>query len=116
MASDLLRSLAERLQGSATVRAVFGEPITAQGKTIIPVAKIGLGFGGGSGTSQEGTAQEGAEGAGGGGGARATPIGVIEVTDTETRFVPVRQTQALLGGMAMGVLLGLWLGRRRRHH
>jgi uncharacterized spore protein YtfJ len=56
MATDLIRSLAERLQGSATVRAVFGEPISAQGKTIIPVAKIGLGFGGGSGTSPEGAA------------------------------------------------------------
>jgi uncharacterized spore protein YtfJ len=113
--SDLFRSLVERLQGSAAVRSVFGEPISASGKTIIPVAKIALGFGGGSGKSHEPAAREGGEGVGAGGGARATPMGVFEVTETGTRFVPVRQTRALLGGLAVGLLLGAWMGRRHRH-
>lgn len=45
---DLFQSLAERLQQSANVSSVFGEPIAAQGRTIIPVAKISYGFGGGA--------------------------------------------------------------------
>ena len=35
---QLLESLAERLYSSASVQAVFGEPVQAEGKVIIPVA------------------------------------------------------------------------------
>ena len=43
------QTLIEPLSKSATVKSVYGEPITANGKTIIPVARIAYGFGGGSG-------------------------------------------------------------------
>ena len=46
----ILQSLRESIQGQATVKTVYGEPIEAQGKTIIPVAKIVFGFGAGAGT------------------------------------------------------------------
>ena len=36
-ASDLLERLAKRLGGKASVRVVFGEPVTCDGVTIIPV-------------------------------------------------------------------------------
>lgn len=111
---DLFQSLAERLQQSANVSSVFGEPIAAQGRTIIPVAKISYGFGGGTGMGRRGRAEAGGEeGAGGGGGIAATPAGVIEVTEAGARFIPIRQTRVLIGGLVSGFVLGLWMGRRR---
>ncbi len=113
---DLFQSLAERLQQSASVRSVFGEPIAAQGRTIIPVAKISYGFGGGTGMGRRGHPEAGGvgeEGAGGGGGIAATPAGVIEVTEAGARFIPIRQTRMLIGGLVSGFVLGLWIGRRR---
>ena len=47
---NLLQSLHESLSARAQVKSVFGEPIIAGDKTIIPVAKIGYGFGGGTGS------------------------------------------------------------------
>src|SRR5204862_2143310 len=46
----LLQSLHENLAGRAQVKSVFGDPVTAGEKTIIPVAKIAYGFGAGAGT------------------------------------------------------------------
>lgn len=112
---DLFQSLAERLQQSANVSSVFGQPIVAQGRTIIPVAKVSYGFGGGAGMGRQGRPDAGGvgeEGAGGGGIA-ATPAGVIEVTEAGARFVPIRRTRALIGGLVSGFALGLWVGRRR---
>ena len=44
----LLQSLHENLAGRAQVKSVFGEPIAAGEKTIIPVARMAYGFGAGS--------------------------------------------------------------------
>ena len=44
-----LTSLAESLKESATIEKVYGEPIEAYGKTIIPVARIAYGLGRGFG-------------------------------------------------------------------
>ena len=61
----ILQSLKESIL-TANVKAVYGEPIAAQGKTVIPVAKLIYGFGGGAGTG--GVGNSGTRGEGGGGG------------------------------------------------
>jgi uncharacterized spore protein YtfJ len=48
---ETLEALAERLQ-TTSVRTVFGEPISAEGRTIIPVARVAYGFGSGGGVSK----------------------------------------------------------------
>jgi hypothetical protein len=35
----VLQSLKESILSQASVKAIYGEPITAQGKTVVPVAK-----------------------------------------------------------------------------
>src|SRR2546430_37498 len=50
----LLQSLHENLAGRAQVKSVFGDPVTAGEKTIIPVAKIAYGFGAGAGVHVDG--------------------------------------------------------------
>src|SRR6266851_1812080 len=93
----LLQSLKESILSQASVKAVYGEPISAHGKTVVPVAKIMYGYG-----------------AGGGGGVRAIPVGVIEISDQQTRFVPITDRKMLTGAVLAGIGFGMWLGWRRR--
>ena len=67
----LLQSLKDSILSQASVKAIYGEPIAAEGKTIIPVAKIMYGYGAGAGTGGVGDTSARGEGGGGGGGVRA---------------------------------------------
>ncbi len=109
--SPKLESMLEPLTRSASVRSVYGEAISANGKTIIPVARLAYGFGSGWGRKHHD--QDSPEGEGGGGGVYAVPIGVVEVTDAETRFVALHDRRVLAGAMLVGFCLGAFWARRR---
>ena len=111
----LLQSLKESVLGQASVKAIYGEPISAQGKTVIPVAKIIYGYGAGAGTGGMGDSSARGEGGGGGGGARAIPVGVVEVSAGQTRFVPITDQRKLMSAVLAGIGLGICLGWRKRH-
>jgi len=111
-AQALLQSLKESILSQASVKAIYGEPILAHGKTIVPVAKIMYGYGAGAGTG--GVGDTSARGEGGGGGVRAVPVGVIEISDQQSRFVPITDRKKLTGAVLAGIGLGMWLGWRRR--
>jgi uncharacterized spore protein YtfJ len=99
--------LAERIGAKVNVKAVFGEPVERDGITIIPVAKVRWGFGGGAGTGpvpvgpglhgdDAGLPDEAARasarqgmGQGGGGGATADPIGWVEIGPDGAVFKPI---------------------------
>ena len=102
---EILQPLAERFGATASVKNVFGDPITAGEKTLIPVAKIAFGLGGGSGKRAGGDEQ-------GGGGVKASPVGVIEITPQERRFIPVdvrcQLAVAALAGFGRGLLFAKW--------
>ena len=97
---EIFQSIVEH----ASVRTIYGDPISAEGKTVVPVAKISYGFGGGSGRDE----QRGS-GGGGGGGCVAKPVGVVEITDAGTRFIPIggvgRIALAFMAGLCLGLLL-----------
>jgi uncharacterized spore protein YtfJ len=111
---EFFDSLTERLYGGASVKAVYGEPIEAQGKTIIPVAKVMYGFGGGFGEKGK-DKKNGPDGEGGGAGAgvRAKPVGVIEVTEEDNRFVPCCEGRKYAALLAVGFIVGFLIGRRK---
>src|SRR5581483_514443 len=98
-ASEMLQKIGETLGSTATVKSVFGEPIHADGKTVVPIAKVAYGFGagGGSGPNNKG------EGGGGGGGVRAFPAGALEITPETTRFIPFTDVRWLAAAFAAGV-------------
>jgi len=48
--ADVIKSLASELKDIASTESIIGEPITINGKTIIPVIKIKMGFGGDTGS------------------------------------------------------------------
>jgi uncharacterized spore protein YtfJ len=110
----LLQSIKESIVGQVGVKALYGEPISGQGRTVVPVAKLLYGYGGGAGTG--GVRNSSAQGEGGGGGAlvRAIPVGVIEVSDQQTRFIPITSRKKLAGAVFAGILLGVSLSWRRR--
>jgi uncharacterized spore protein YtfJ len=102
------------LASSAHVKTVFGDPVSAEGKTIIPVAKMRYGFGGGggSGPRRGGDDQRLGEGGGGGGGVQVQPVGVIEISAAGTRFIPIRSRAKMGALLLLGFALGRLLGRR----
>jgi uncharacterized spore protein YtfJ len=89
-ADGLLERLAERLGARASVQAVFGEPITKGDLTVVPVARVRWGFGGGGG-SADGAASGPASGSGGGGGVAADPVGYLEIGPDGATFRPIRE-------------------------
>jgi uncharacterized spore protein YtfJ len=101
---EMIHSLANQ----SSARTVYGEPITAEGKTIVPIAKVRWVCGGGS--AQVPLEHRG-EGGGGGGWSVARPIGYIEVSSQGTRFVPIVDLQSMAVAMAAGLLAGLLFGK-----
>ena len=87
-ADGLLERLAELVGAKATVQAVFGEPIKQGDMTVVPVARVRWGFGGGGGRS-EAAPDVPASGLGGGGGVAADPVGYLEVGPAGAAFKPI---------------------------
>jgi uncharacterized spore protein YtfJ len=117
-ATNVLQGISEALETTANARSVFGEPIQAGDKTVVPVAKVAYAFGGGFGSGKHAAHpdREG-EGGGGGGGVRAFPAGALEITSTTTRFVPFTSVAQLVRELAVafaaGVTVGALVTRRR---
>jgi uncharacterized spore protein YtfJ len=110
---EMIETLVDRFAVTAKVQNVFGEPIEAHGKTIIPVARVSyrLGAGGGSGERAPNSAEAQSEGGGGGGIVQAIPVGVVEVTEAGARFVRFFDPQMAAGLVAGGIMCGLLLRR-----
>jgi uncharacterized spore protein YtfJ len=128
MSVTQIEAIVERLTRSANARSVFGDPIERGDRTVVPVARVGYGFGGGYGRSGstdesaadeqgEGGAGQGGEGGagqggGGGGGSLARPVGALEITDERTRFVRFGGRTRSLALLLVGFALGVTFGRR----
>ena len=92
----------------AGVKTVYSDPVTVDGHTIVPVARVRCGFGGGSGHNGRDAEREGG---GGGGGFVARPVGFVEVNAQGARFVPILDPQAIALGVGLGLGLGWAFGR-----
>ncbi len=114
---DLIDSAVEHLKASASVKTVYGEPIMIDGKTVIPVAKVAYGFGGGVGKQPKDKGEASGEGAGGG--MSAKPVGVVEIDHGQTTFVPIagnrKIAMAALIASGIGLGLGYFFGHRGRN-
>jgi len=100
---ELLQNMAERLSAGASVKSVYGEPVVAGDRTVIPVAKVRYGFGAGGGR-HKGDEQGG--GGGGGGHAIARPCGAIEIGPEGTRFIAFVEPRQIGAALALGFVLG----------
>ena len=105
-ADELIAALTDRLDGHFGVSSVFGEPVERDGVTVIPVATVRVGFGGGTG-SDPAKQQEG-EGAGLGG--AITAAGYIEIKHGRSKFIPVVRPERMA---ALAIVALLVLARAR---
>jgi uncharacterized spore protein YtfJ len=94
----LVKTTLGEIEKVIDAKTVVGEPITIEGKTLIPLMSVGFGFAAGGGTGKGETKQEtegGGSGTGGGGGVK--PIAVIVIDKDGVRIEPIK------GGMATAI-------------
>ena len=99
------------------VRRVFGDPIEAGGTTLVPVAWVAGGMGGGGGVVGPDDRHDASHGGGMGLGLYARPAGAFVVRDGEVSWKPaIDVTQLVVAGIT-GVVAMTWLVTRavRRH-
>ena len=128
-AENRLGKLVESLGGTATAKAVFGEPVEKDGVMVVPVARVRYGVGGGGGRGpgrkKKGDAADAEQsGYGHGGGVQAAPVGYIELSGgraTYRRIADPARPMAiallfpLVGAISLGIvaLVAGWLKDRR---
>ncbi len=126
MNANPFTGVVESLRERGSVNTVFGDPVVTGEKTVIPVARVAYGFGGGYGAGTNSADETdaatsvgempyvgGGEGVGGGGGIQVTPVGVVEITAETTRFVGFDDRRRALAVAGAAFALGVFVGRRR---
>lgn len=112
---ESVKSVLDRL----TAKTAYGEAIIRDGVTVIPVARVMVGYGAGSGVGEPRHGGNGEDatapvGGGGGGGGMVQPIGYIELTDTGSRWQPLEPpaSEMWIRGLAVAAVLIPFGGRR----
>ena len=99
--TDVLETIRDVIDGAAAGR-VFGVPITRDGLTLLPVAKVSGAGGGGGGTSP--ADGHDASGSGGGMATSAKPLGVFVVKEGNVGWRPaVDINKVIVGGQIVVV-------------
>ena len=87
----LIKTTLQEIEKVLTTKTVVGEPITVEGRTLIPLISIGFGFGAGGGSGKGEAKQKGeGEGGGTGGGAWVRPKAVVIMDKDGVRVEPIR--------------------------
>ena len=91
-ASNMLENTIAKIREMVDVNSVVGDPITADGITIIPVSKVSVGFGGGGSdfvSKNTNNLNNHPFGGGAGGGVKVSPIAFLIIKDGSVRMIPV---------------------------
>ncbi len=88
---NMLDSTIAKIREMVDVNSVIGEPITADGVTIIPVSKVSVGFAGGGSdfTTKNSAGKDTPFGGGAGAGVNVVPIAFLIIKDGNVRMLPV---------------------------
>lgn len=100
--TNLVVKLAENI-GTMGVKSAYGEPVTIDGVTILPVAFVQFGFGAGIEGDGDADAEAESAGSGGGGGGLSVPVGAYVTENGRARFEP-----NLIALLAVGIPF-LWV-------
>jgi uncharacterized spore protein YtfJ len=103
----------ERADESASVNAVYGEPIEYADKIVLPIASITHSFGLGGGLGADTNSAEGVGTGGGGGGyVGAHPVALAEISADGVKVMPiVDENRALAAGLAFAAWAVYWTAR-----
>ncbi len=108
--TETIEGMKNALGDRLNTQTAYGEPIVIDGVTVIPVARVMLGFGAGGGVgpsvgegelSTNGDDAGAPVGGGSGGGGLVQPLGFIEIDATGARWVPLEPSRTELGLRAM---------------
>jgi uncharacterized spore protein YtfJ len=89
--TDILKTITEEMQKALSARTAVGDPVTVDGKTVIPLMNVGMGFGAGSRSGKEDN-----PGGCGGGGLGMKPVAVIIVDQQGVRVERLAEAQHTL--------------------
>ena len=78
----------EKLRAMVDADTILGTPVTVEGNTIIPVSKVSFGLATGGSDFPSKTEKE-VFGGGGGAGVSITPMGIIAMSGTNIKFIPI---------------------------
>jgi len=88
--TDILRTITDEMQKALSAQNAVGDPVTVEGKTVIPLMSVGMGFGAGSSSGK-------ADKPGGGGGAIGMkPVAVIIIDQDGVRVERLKEGQHTL--------------------
>ena len=85
---ELMKEVVEQLEKMVTTRTIIGEPITAAGKTMIPISRVSFGFGSVGGEGKRG--EQGGFGGVGGGGAKIEPVAFLVVSEEDVQLLTMK--------------------------
>ncbi len=117
--TDTIEGVKSALSDRLTAQTAYGEAIEVDGVTVIPVARVMLGFGAGGGVGEAKRSSDGEDappptGGGGGGGGVVQPLGFIEVSSTGARWVPLEPpvAEVALRALSFAAVILPFGGRR----
>lgn len=90
--NDLLSTTMEKIRTMIDSNTIIGQPIQAEGVTLIPVSKLSFGFGSGGSdftTKNQKPAAPNTFGGGSGAGAKLEPVAFLIVKGESVRLLPV---------------------------
>jgi uncharacterized spore protein YtfJ len=89
--SDILKTITEEMQKALSAKNAVGDPVTVEGKTVIPLMSVGMGFGAGSSLDKADN-----PGGGGGGALGMKPVAVIIIDQDGVRVERLKEAQHTL--------------------
>ena len=108
---ELIDGAVRHLQTSSRIHTVYGEPIVQGSRTVIPVAKVAFESRGSSGTqTKNGNGKARPKGEETTAGGTARPVGVVEITGEQTKFVQFGTPKKLAITALVASVIGLGLG------
>jgi uncharacterized spore protein YtfJ len=107
--NELLGAIAAQVRHMARTENIVGDPMTIGDVTLVPITRVMIGFGGGSGGADVTSAKEegprlgtggGGSGGGGGAGVRVEPAAFIVVQHGEVSILAVPGKRGALADLA----------------
>ena len=86
---DLIQDAMGKVREMVDANTIVGQPIQADGVTLIPISKVSFGFGGGGGELNPKTGTDKNLAAGLGAGVKIAPVAFLIIKDGSVRVMPV---------------------------
>ena len=114
----VFNSIVGELKNFANTKTIVGDPINIEGKTIIPVIKLKLGFGAGGGEDTSGEKKHGCggTGGGGGGGVHIEPAAFITVVGDEISVLSPKGAKFEKLAEAVPGIISKIMEAKSKHH